>query len=125
MSLQKQKKNNIDFSINLKNINNQDITKQIEFLNSTPDTEVQSPINKNKKIINYTTTNGTNETIVKFKRFDRLGNEICKNGKQKVTFIDKVTNNSFKKYINIESFKNYNKIEDENIVQHNGCCLIE
>ena len=60
------------------------------------------------------------------KRFDNYGNEITKNGKQKVTFIDKVKQVNFMDVIQIESFKEYNKVEEikENKNSYNSCCSL-
>ena len=109
MSIDSQQKTNLDSTAKLLSVNKPDNNKQI---NPSSGKGIPSPFSKNKKAINYSKTNDS----FKLKRFDRLGNEICKNGKQKVTFIDKVSE---------RSFKEYNKMEDINLAQHNGCCLIE
>jgi hypothetical protein len=118
MSIDSQQKTNLDSTAKLLSVNKPDNNKQI---NPSSGKGIPSPFSKNKKAINYSKTNDS----FKLKRFDRLGNEICKNGKQKVTFIDKVSERSLKEYINVENFKEYNKMEDINLAQHNGCCLIE
>ena len=73
-------------------------------------------------------SNKTSQTYQSFntsKRVDRNGNEICKNGKQKVTFIDNISNNKLVDIINIESFKQYNQVEEVScLVDRNGCCNI-
>ena len=68
----------------------------------------------------------TEKEITKGKRFDNYGNEITKNGKQKVTFIDKVKQVNFMDVIQIESFKEYNKEEEikENKNSYNSCCSL-
>jgi len=68
----------------------------------------------------------TEKEIAKGKRFDNYGNEITKNGKQKVTFIDKVKQVNFMDVIQIESFKEYNKAEEikENKNSYNSCCSL-
>ena len=58
------------------------------------------------------------------KRYDKLGNLITKGGKQKVTFIDKITCKNFIEVIKIESYKEYNKMEEVNPNNNNGCCLL-
>ena len=58
------------------------------------------------------------------KRYDKLGNLITKGGKQKVTFIDKITCKNFIEVIKIESYKEYNKMEEVNPYNNNGCCLL-
>ena len=59
------------------------------------------------------------------KRLDRFGIPITKGGKQKVTFIDKITKTNFFEVIKIESFKDYNKMEEIKSSSHkNTCCNI-
>ena len=63
---------------------------------------------------------------LKNKRYDRYGNPIIKKGKQRVTFIDKMTPNNFVNVIKIESYKEYNKMEEvSSSNRQNNCCLIE
>ena len=73
-------------------------------------------------------SNKTLQTYQSFntsKRIDRNGNEICKNGNQKVTFIDNISNNKLVDIINVESFKLYNQVEEVScFADHNGCCNI-
>ena len=141
MLINEEKKNNFNLSVNnlivLKGCNNSpdietfspsmvpDINNnQISLLNNnnnSPEKEITSPNNKNQKKFQFKYIKSNNS----LKRMDRNGNEICKNGKQKITFIDKITKNNFVDIINIESFKKYNKIEEVNFANHNGCCLIE
>ena len=55
---------------------------------------------------------------------DTFGNPIQKKGKQKISFIDKISQNKFIEVIQIESFKAYNKIEEianYNNMQNNCC----
>ena len=59
------------------------------------------------------------------KRMDQLGNPIIKKGKQKVTFIDKISNQKFEDVIKIESFKDYNKTEETTSKNSNNtCCFL-
>ena len=58
------------------------------------------------------------------KRLDRFGTPIEKNGKQKVTFIDRITKNNFVSVIKVESFKEYNKMEEVSNTKRNNCCII-
>ena len=51
--------------------------------------------------------------IIKGKRYDNYGNLITKNGKQRVTFIDKVKLVNLIEVIQIESFKEYNVTEEK------------
>jgi hypothetical protein len=78
-----------------------------------------------EKDITYNNKNINENNNIKKKRIDRNGNLICKNGKHKITFIDKITNKNFTDIINVESFKKYNKIEEVSCVSDNhGCCII-
>ena len=142
MSINIEKKNNFNLSVNnlivLKACNNSpdietfspsiapDTTNnQISLLNNnSPEKDISSPYFKSQKKFQFKCIKNNNDSS-NIKRMDRNGNEIFKNGKQKVTFIDKITKNNFVDIINIESFKKYNKVEDVNIANHNGCCLIE
>ena len=142
MSINEEKKNNFNLSVNnlivLKTCNKSpdietfspsiapDTTNnQISLLNNnSPEKDISSSYNKSQKKFHFKYIKNNNDSS-NIKRIDRNGNEICKNGKQKVTFIDKITKNNFADIINIESFKIYNKVEDVNIANHNGCCLIE
>ncbi len=63
-------------------------------------------------------------TTSNLKRTDRKGNEICKHGKQRITFCDKINKNKLVDIINIESFKQYNKIEEVAYIDNHGCCII-
>ena len=58
------------------------------------------------------------------KRYDRNGNEIKKGGKQKLCFIDKVGKGRLVDTIAIESFKQYNLIEEVSEDRKNSCCYI-
>ena len=142
MLINEEKKNNFNLSVNnliaLKACNNSpdietfspsiapDTTNnQISLLNNnSPEKDISSPYIKSQKKFQFKNIKNNNDSS-HIKRMDRNGNEICKNGKQKVTFIDKITKNNFVDIINIESFKKYNKVEEVNFANHNGCCLIE
>ena len=87
------------------------------FNNISPEREVSNN-NRSIKITQFDCT--TNNS----KRTDRKGNEICKHGKQRITFCDKITNNKLVDIINIESFKQYNKIEEVNYTDDHSCCII-
>ena len=66
----------------------------------------------------------TAKTFNKERRIDRYGNMIIHGGKQKVSFIDKVSKNNFTEVINVENFKQYNKIEDISNNKGNNCCSL-
>ena len=122
--MQEKANNNIQEIETLPSLSPEIKTNRISLLNNnlTPDKEISSPIIKNKKTNLFKFSNSNNNLLSK--RFDRNGNEICKKGKQKVTFLDKITNNRLVEFINVENFKKYNKLEEINIVEHNKCCLI-
>ena len=84
--------------------------------------------NKNKLCLNTNIKKGSKENIDLYflpKRLDRFGVPILKGGKQKVTFIDKITKTNFVEVIKIESFKEFNKMEEIKSSNHrNTCCEI-
>ena len=62
----------------------------------------------------------------KYNRIDSFGNLIKKKGKQKISFIDKITKKTFVDVIKIESYKAYNKMEElSHTDMQNNCCIIE
>jgi len=72
----------------------------------------------NKKKENNLNSNNNN---LKGKRVDSFGNPIIKKGKQKISF-----SNQFAEIIKIESYKEYNKMEEVSTSsQQNNCCEIE
>ena len=58
------------------------------------------------------------------KRCDMFGNFIVHGGKQKISFIDQISKNSLFEIIKIESYKEYNKMEEVAPTNGNSCCLI-
>ena len=68
-----------------------------------------------------------NKNKSSYRRVDSSGNPITKNGKQRITFIDKISQNNFAEVIKIESYKAYNKMEEISNYNNmqNNCCLIE
>ena len=101
-------------------INNNNMVKDI-----TPKDEDS---NKNKLCLNTNIKKGSKKNIDLYflpKRLDRFGVPILKGGKQKVTFIDKITKTNFVEVIKIESFKEFNKMEEVKSSNHrNTCCEI-
>ena len=90
-----------------------------------PEDEIQSINNKKEDKKNENMLNSNNNNL-KGKRVDRFGNPIIKKGKQKVSFMDKMTSNNFAEIIKIESYKEYNKMEEVSTSsQQNNCCVIE
>ena len=104
--------------------------------NTHPETETLGTVNiyeaSNNKIFNNNKfiekdISYNNKSIKKnnIKRKDRNGNEICKNGKQRVTFADKIKYKRLVDIVNIQSFKQYNRIEEvSSIANYNRCCII-
>ena len=103
--------NNLNSNKNTKNVTNKEISNN---LNKNDLDDKNNPTNnKNNKL-------NKNEKGI---RRDRLGNEIYKGGKYKVTFIDKVTKKNFSEVIKVENYKEYNKMEEPSNSRGNGCCL--
>ena len=101
-------------------INNNNMVKDI--------TPKEDDSNKNKLCLNTNIKKGSKKNIDLYflpKRLDRFGVPILKGGKQKVTFIDKITKTNFVEVIKIESFKEFNKMEEVKSSNHrNTCCEI-
>ena len=57
-------------------------------------------------------------------RYDSNGNVITHNGKQKISFLDKVSHNGIAEVIDIDNYKEYNKVEAPSSNPKSGCCLI-
>ena len=90
-----------------------------------PEDEIQSINNKKEDKKNENMLNSNNNNL-KGKRVDRFGNPIIKKGKQRVSFMDKMSSNNFAEIIKIESYKEYNKMEEVSTSsQQNNCCVIE
>ena len=83
--------------------------------------------NKDKLCLNTDIPKNNKQNINLYflpKRVDRFGEPITKGGKQKVTFIDRITKNNFTDVIKIESFKDYNKMEEVISTSKNNCCIV-
>ena len=81
--------------------------------------------NKNKLCLNTNIKKGSKKNIDLYflpKRLDRFGCPILKGGKQRVTFIDKITKTNFVEVIKIESFKEFNKMEEIKSSNHRNTC---
>jgi hypothetical protein len=85
-------------------------------------------INDNKENLflkaNINLTKNKNDKHNFSKRVDRFNTPITKKGKQKVTFIDRITKNKFIEVIKVESFKEYNKWEEVANSHKNNCCVL-
>ena len=58
------------------------------------------------------------------KRCDIYGNLITHGSKHKISFIDRISKNNIVEIIKIESYKEYNKMEEVAPRSGNGCCLV-
>lgn len=58
------------------------------------------------------------------KRYDRIGNLITHRGKQKISFLDRISKNNLAEIIKIDNYKEYNKMEEIAPTNGNGCCFI-
>ena len=92
--------------------------KQINNNNENVNVNDKQKININSSKINKAKTFETG------KRKDRYGNMIIHGGKQKVTFIDRVSKNNFTEVVKVENYKEYNKMEEitESGNRGNICC---
>ena len=101
-------------------INNNNIVKDI--------TPTEDENNKNKLCLKTNIKKHIKNNIDLYflpERLDRFGCPITKGGKQRVTFIDKITKTNFVEIVKIESFKDYNKMEEIRSSNHtNTCCEI-
>ena len=119
------KQENIGFNdISPNNIINKKSTDDI--MNENKQNNINN-INVNdiqRKNINNSKINKA-KTFETGKRKDRYGNMIIHGGKQKVTFIDRVSKNNFTEVVKVENFKEYNKMEptDSNN-RGNICCSL-
>ena len=106
------------------NINNQNKDNSISIGNKNSNTnKVSDKINANN-IEEINPTLNKAKTLNSQRRNDRFGNEIFHGGKQKVTFIDKVSNNHFTDVVKVENYKEYNKMEETTANRGNNCCIL-
>ena len=108
-------------SNNKNNLNNNSVNINL-VINNNNNTS-KSKLNINNNIVLIQNNNNNNNNKSNKQRFDHFGNLIKTNGKQKISFIDKISNKRLQEVIDIESFKQYN-ILDIPIKQRNTCCLI-
>ena len=102
--------------------------KEINIQNN--DGDISNDINKkilpDKNDSDHLAKNKLNKvkTYEKDRRIDRFGNLIIHGGKQKVSFIDKISNNQFTEIVKVENYKKYNKMEETSHTRGNNCCLL-
>lgn len=100
---------------NTKNYNNQEIITE-NIIKEEEDNNEKLVIKNNNKSEKKTNKN---------KRIDKFGNQIKKGGKHKVTFIDNESSLRFYEIINVESFKEFNKMEEVSKSREKvTCCII-
>jgi hypothetical protein len=111
---EKKEESKLEAKININSITNNNNSHNIYVINN---------YFEEKKNLN----NNENFPVGKWKdgkRYDRKGIEIKKGGKQKITFIDKIGKGKLIDTIPIESFKEYNLIEEVSEDRKNSCCYI-
>ena len=113
--------NELNTNDNYKNTQNEILLNNIKKRNSKSSKDLNKI--KANNIQNNTIISKV-KTFNKDNRIDRFGNIIAHGGKQKVSFIDKVSKNKFTEVVNIENYKEYNKMDDCHNNQRNGCCLL-
>ena len=99
---------------------------QLSINNFIPEQEIQTNKKiKSFQIKNNDKSNQKNNYSKYEKRVNRCENDINIKTKKNVKFIDKVTKNQLVEIINIESFKQYNKMEEISFSNnHHNCCII-
>ena len=102
---------------NYKNDPKESSENNINKINSKSIEDFHNNIPNRQKLIKVKTFNKEN-------RKDRFGNMIAHGGNQKVSFIDKISNNKFTEVIKVENLKEYNKMEEPSNNRGNLCCLL-
>ena len=110
-----EKKKEEDSNTNINNIKNNNNSHNIYVINNYFE-------DKKNKI------NSLNNTKIGLwkdgKRYDRNGIEIKKGGKQKLSYLDRIGKGRLVDTIAIESFKEYNLIEEVSDHRKNNCCFV-
>jgi hypothetical protein len=115
-------------NLNLKNKPNEDNSNNIGIKNSKTN-KISDKNLINDAILNNPRLNKV-KTFNNEKRTDKFGNMIIHGGKQKVTFIDRVSKKNLTEVVKIENFKEYNKMEEVNNKNQgdncsmNNCCSL-
>lgn len=92
---------------------------------STPKGEEVFDINNLNKKNTLRLTKAKTKSREFDKRYDIFDNLITHGGKQRVSFIDKISKNNLVEVIKVDNYKEYNKMEEVTPSNGNGCCLIE
>ncbi len=98
------------------NINNKISSQEINQLN------IKESSQNLKNSLNFSKAQTKSKLFEK--RYDVFGILIEQGGKHKVSLIDKVAKNNFAEVINVDNFKEYNKMEEVPSRPGNGCCLL-
>ena len=108
--------------------NNKESSNKLQ-LKKMQSEKIENKINTASKNDSDKNPLGNIEKLNKIKTFnpqrkDRFGNMIEHGGKQKVTFIDRVTKNNFTEVVKVENFKKYNKMEQPSSNPGYNCCIL-
>ncbi len=97
-----------------------DLDNNLQIISKKSGPDNDSKIDQNKKL----NIDSNNIKQLNIKRMDSFGNPIIKKGKQKISF---KTHNKLVEFISIESYKEYNKMEEISHYNNmqNNCCIIE
>ena len=113
--IEEKEESKLEAKININSITNNNNSHNIYVINNYFE-EKKNNLNINKNLPIGKWKDG--------KRYDRKGVEIKKGGKQKLTFVDKIGKGKLIETIPIESFKEYNLIEEVSEDRKNSCCYI-
>lgn len=121
--------NNQNISLNLKDNENENKNKKNNNLyvinNLYIKTKSDNALKKENNKKNIENIKDKDAISVTSRRLDRLGNEIKKGGFQKISFLDKIDNKKLVETENIESYKDYNKSDEETTSNTKSlCCII-
>ena len=119
--------NNEDIKINNDlnlNINNNNIQNKQTYPNNIKNSKSCKNLDIKVNTLEINSKINKVKTFNKEKRIDRFGNMIIHGGKQKVSFIDKVSKTNFIEEVKVENFKKFNKMEEPSTNLGNGCCLL-
>ena len=117
LKLKDEERSKEEFLIGFKNVSSKNIKKESPIYYYAKNSS-----NSLQNSLNFTKAQTKSREIDK--RYDIYGNLIEHKGKQKISFIDCVSKNSFFEIIKVDNYKEYNKIEEVSPVNGNGCCLI-
>ena len=106
-------------------INNNNLNNMNEDFSKCKTKKSSIPLqNSGNNFIKINSTLNKVKTFNNERRTDRFGNMIIHGGKQKVSFIDRITKNNFIEVVKVENFKEYNKMEETSNNKGNNCCFL-